>query len=270
MIHYDFRLSSGDRNVGTVYLPDQDSLNLPVMIYCHGWGGSRKLHHFTRKLCERTIATNMAFVAFDFFGCGETGGDNGKMTYTRWKRNLSDIMAWIREQRFADISKIGCYAFSSGSTAAFRLAAEDDGIAFIISIGTCISAHIGMGNGGPAKLLADNLELLRSGGTVKILNTDFGIEFFSDTISNAPLFTLKNIKCPVLFLQGLSDNIFRITDAKMGYQIMKQENLPVTHIEIEGGAHGLENVGDEALQIAFDWINSIGVTQNEKSKQQNT
>ena len=58
--------------------------------------------------------------------------------------------------------------FSPGSTAALRLVVKDDRIAFIISVGTCISAHIGMGKGGPAKLLADNLGLLQSDSKVNI------------------------------------------------------------------------------------------------------
>jgi pimeloyl-ACP methyl ester carboxylesterase len=254
MFSFNFKVDIGDQNVGTVYLPNDNSKNIPVVIYCHGWGGNRNLWHPTEKLCEMAINNNIAIVTFDFYGCGETGGDYSKMTYSRWKNNLSDIVSWVSSQPFADKSKIGCYAFSSGSTAALRFASEDSRLAFIISVGTCISAHIGMGGGGPAKLLADNFESLLSGGTTKIFGIDFVIEFFTDTVSKAPIHTLLQIKCPVLFLQGTADNTFRIADAKMAYQLMMYENLPVTHIEITDGKHELDNVANEAMQIVFHWL----------------
>jgi len=254
MFNYDFQLSSGDKNKGTVYLPNKESENIPIVVYCHGWGGNRQLWQITEKLCEKLIAANIAFVTFDFYGCGETGGDYSLMTYTRWKNNLSDILSWCAAQPFANVNTIGCYAVSSGSTAALRLASEDSRIAFIISVGTCISSHIGMSGGGPAKIFADNCVELLSDGKKEVLGVNFGVDFYVDTISNAPIYTIKNIKCPTLFLQGLDDNPYRCADAKMAYQIMQYEGSPVTYIEIIEGNHVLDNVADEAIQHIFNWF----------------
>jgi len=250
---YDFRLDSGDKNTGTVYLPDEYiGEKLPVLIYSHGWGGNRGLGAVLQRVLEKEIA----LVSFDYFGCGETGGDYSLMTYRRWKENLHDIVDWIFEQSFADTNKIGCYGFNSGSTSALRLAAEDKRIKYIISVGTCISVHIGMGGGGPAKLLADNIEHLQSGGMVKIFGVDFPLDFYLDTIINAPIqkHIVGNIKCPVLFLQGLEDNTFRCADARMAYDLLKYENVPVKLVEIENGDHGLDNVADKASGVIFEWL----------------
>ncbi|MCL2003669.1 MAG: alpha/beta fold hydrolase [Oscillospiraceae bacterium] len=254
MIFYDFKLSTGDLNVGTVYLPKENAKNLPVIIYCHGWGGRRQLWTPTQMLCNRAMEKGIALVTFDFFGCGETGGDHSKMTYTRWKENLSDIVSWVESQPFSDKEKIGCYAFSSGSTAALRLAAEDERLAFVISIGTCISSHIFMRTGGPSKWLADNLETLMSGGAVK----DFGLEFLVDTISGAPIHSMDKIACPVLFLQGTADNTFRCADAKMAFDLMSSVNptLP-TYIPLKDGTHELDNMADEAMAIVYGWLTTI-------------
>ncbi|MCL2884457.1 MAG: hypothetical protein FWF49_03100 [Oscillospiraceae bacterium] len=257
MFTYDFQLQTGDKNKGTVYLPHKDSTNIPVIIYCHGWGGSRRLWLPTEKLCERVLSANMALVTFDFFGCGDTGGDYAQMTYARWKNNLSDVFDWCLAQPFADPNKIGCYAFSSGSTAALRFAAADSRPAFIVSVGTCISAHIGMGGGGSAKIFADRYESLLSGGKEELFGIPFGVEFFIDTVSGAPIHTLQNIRCPVLFLQGLADNPYRCADAMMAYQLMKRENLPAAYAEFPGGNHELENVIDEALPRLFEWLASF-------------
>jgi alpha-beta hydrolase superfamily lysophospholipase len=256
MITYDFRLTTGDLNVGTVYLPDEDALNIPVVVYCHGWGGRRQLWTPTQALCDNAMKAGIALVTFDFFGCGETGGDYKQMTHTRWKDNLSEIVSWVQSQSFSNNDKIGCYAFSSGSTVALRMAAEDQRLAFIISVGTCISTHFGMGSGGPARLLADNLDGLISGGTANIFGIDFGIEFFVDTISKAPIHSMYKIKCPVLFLQGTADNPFRCADAKMAYDLMTLDKShgKTTYMPLEGGAHELDNMADEAMSIVFKWL----------------
>jgi len=256
MISYDFKLTTGDKNVGTVYLPSEDAMNIPVIVYCHGWGGRRQLWTPTQVLCDNAIKAGTALVTFDFFGCGETGGDYQQMTYTRWKNNLSEIVTWVQSQSFSNNRKIGCYAFSSGSTAAFRMAAEEQRLAFIISVGTCISTHFGMGSGGPAKLLADNLNGLLSNGTVNFFGVDFGIDFLIDTISNAPIHTINKVKCPVLFLQGTADNAFRCADAKLAYDLMTNDEpyTKTAYAPIDGGVHGLDNVADKAMRIAFDWL----------------
>ena len=254
MFTCDFQISTADKNIGTVYLPNKDSMNIPVIIYCHGWGGSRQLWLPTEKLCEQAISANMALVTFDFFGCGDTGGVYSLMTYTRWKNNLSDIFSWCAAQPFANADKIGCYSFSSGSTAALRFASENDQVAFVVSVGTCVSSHIGMGNGGPAKIFADHYEELLSGGKKELFGIPFGAEFFIDTVSGAPIHSLNKIKCPTLFLQGLADNPFRCADAKMAYQLMRKENLPATYFDFAGGNHELENVIDEALSRMFEWL----------------
>jgi uncharacterized protein len=254
---YDFQLTSGDMNTGTVYLPSKESKNIPTIIYCHGWSGSRQLWLPTEKLCEKALLSNIALITFDFFGCGETGGDYTLMTFERWKNNLSDIFSWCTSQPFADVHKIGCYSFSAGSTAALRLAQEDDRIAFIVSVGTCISSHINMVGGGPSKIFADNYKEILSGGKKEIFGVKFGAEFFVDAISNAPIHKMKKIKCPSLFLQGTADNPFRCADAKMAYQIMKNEGLSADYVELKNGNHELDNVIDDALYHMFNWLSSI-------------
>ena len=256
MFTYDFKLPTGDFNVGTVYLPRENIVNIPIIIYCHGWGGKRQLWTPTQALCDNAMNEGIALVTFDFFGCGETGGDYRDMTYSRWKNNLSEIVSWVETQPFADKTKIGCYAFSSGSTAALRMAAEDQRLAFIISVGTCISTHYGMGSGGPAKLLADNMEKLLSDGTANIFGVDFGIDFFTDSISNAPIHTMHKISCPVLFLQGTADNTFRCADAKMGYDltIQNRSNTKTAYMPLDGGEHELDNIAEEAMKYAFNWL----------------
>jgi len=251
MFSFDFQLTTGDQNKGTVYLPNEHATNLPVVIYCHGWGGSRHLGPAESALRDQAMKSNYALVAFDFYACGETGGDYRLMRYGRWKDNLAEVFAWCAVQPFANKTKIGCYSCSSGSMAALRFAAENHNIAFVISVGTAI--HLV----GVAKTLADHAAGLLVGEQHEFLGTTFGMDFFVDTVGNAPVHNLHNIQCPVLFLQGGNDSPWRCADARLGHDIMKRKNLPATYIEILGGNHGLENVPDEAVCHTFAWLSAV-------------
>jgi acetyl esterase/lipase len=258
MIINNFKINTGDQNSGTIYRPDSIKNNIPMIIYCHWWGGNRTLNPSTNKLCEKAVELGIGMITFDFFGCGETGGDYSQMTYGRWKENLSNIFSWVLNQEWVDKEKVGCFCISSGTIAALRFAQEDERIAFIISIATCLSLNIIMPNG-PGKLFIDNFDLLMDNGTVNFAGIEFGIDFYKDCIGKAPIYRLSELKCPVFFLQGQLDNIYRRTDAWIGFEIMKKNNLPVKYMELDGGDHGLDSVPERCAAESIKWLKEIGI-----------
>ena len=78
-----FQLADGDRNVGTVYLPEERSAPVPVLAVCFGGTSDRQLYPFTVELRARLTTAGAAVVTFDFYGWGETGGDPNDWTYGR-------------------------------------------------------------------------------------------------------------------------------------------------------------------------------------------
>jgi len=128
-----FRLETGDKNYGEVYLPDEFSGKLPVIIHCHGggMGTSGNLGGYSLTARDAAIARGMAFATFDCFAGGKTGGDYGKMTYGRWADNLIDVMNWLAAQEYINPERIGALGISCGSTTSLRAAAK--GANFIAS-----------------------------------------------------------------------------------------------------------------------------------------
>jgi pimeloyl-ACP methyl ester carboxylesterase len=255
----NFKLNTNDKNVGDCYLPDSFAGKLPVVIYCHGWGASKKLDKAPLALSKALTDLNMVMVSFDFFGAGETGGDFNQMTDARWASNLADVFNWVCEQSWADPKKIGCFGTRSGSTAALRFAEKSDKVAFVISVATCLGLYHGMHQGGPAKILVENLETLIQGGKARFFETDFDINFFKDHVTGAPIYEIQSIKCPVFFLQGADDNLYRRAEAWIGNQIMKKNSLPVKYVEIEGGDHILDKVPDECAREVVQWLREIKI-----------
>ena len=271
MYYYFFSLPKNDKNRGCVYLPHKESARLPVMIYCQGFGSALQPKRVMEDLLDFAVnKKKMAFVVIDLYGCGgynprqgeyAAQGNPEKMTYARWKDNLSDVFSWVKAKKFSDNSKIGFYAYGTATAAALRFAAESDELAYLISTGTCATDHIGMGNGGPAKLLSDNIKKLQNGETVEFMGINFGLDFFIDAVSNAPVHNISEINCPLLFLQGETDNPYRKADALVAFELIKLMNPDTKskHITFEGGDYCLYNVKEKAVEEVFAWLDGIGV-----------
>ncbi len=251
-----FQLANGDRNVGTFYLPDERRAPLPALIVCHGWPGDRRLSPFTEELVARATEVGAAVVTFDFYSSGETGGDPRGMSDGRWAANLADICAYVAGQDWADAARIGALGISSGSTAVLRCAIETRALIVGIAVATCLGHYIGMPNG-PAKRLIDNVDALLAGETVELYGYPCGLDYFKDFIGGAPIYRLHETTCPIFFLQGGADNVFRRTDARLGYEMMQWRGLPAGYREIESGDHGLSNVPQEAAMAVLDWLRAM-------------
>ena len=114
--------------------------------------------------------------------------------------------------------------------------------------------------GGAAKCFVDNLDALLAAERRPLFGVEFEKEFFIDDISNAPVHALLEgkITCPVLFLQGLADNVFRCSDARLAYDILHRAGLPAKLIEYPGGSHGLDETAERATDDLFGWLGEIG------------
>jgi pimeloyl-ACP methyl ester carboxylesterase len=260
-----FVLPAGDHNVGDVHLPDGGSGRRPVIIYCHGWNGSKEARPTTRALLDRCLPAGLSMVSFDFFGCGATEGDYRKMTYARWMSNLEGVVDWVAAQEWADPSRIGCFAVSSGTTAALRLAAASKKVAFVISVATALGLFMDMPNG-PGRTLVEHWDTLNGGGCATVFGTEFPLEFFRDFISRAPAYDLPHVTCPVFFLQGKLDNPWRRADAWLGFKVLEASGLPVKHVELDNGGHGLDEVPDLCAEEVMGWLREIGIVEGEANK----
>ncbi|MBV9282811.1 MAG: alpha/beta hydrolase [Chloroflexi bacterium] len=257
-----FQLPGGDRNVGTVYLPEEVAAPMPVLVVCFGGSSDRQPYPFTAGLCARLTAAGAGVVTFDVFGWGETGGDPNGWTYGRYAANLADVCTYVRDQAWADGDRIGALGISAGSTAVLRCAIETRSLTAGICVATFLGHYVSM-PAGPARLLVDHLDTLLTGGTVEARGRGsvvyrFGLDHFIDAIGGAPIYRLHKVSCPILFLQGGADNLFRRSDARLGYELLQSHGLPASYREIEGGDHILSNVAGEGAEAVLLWLRGIG------------
>jgi predicted alpha/beta-hydrolase family hydrolase len=256
-----FQLTDGDRNVGTVYLPERRATTVSVLVVCLGGASDLQPSPLTVELCTRLTAAGVGVVTFDFYGMGETGGDPNDWTYGRWATNLTDICTYVSAQEWADGDRIGALGVSGGSTAVLRCAIETRKLAAAIAVATYLGHFVTMPNG-PAKLLIDHLDSLLAGDTVEVKGTNtvghhFGIDMLKDAISGAPIYRLQTVNCPIFFLQGGQDNVYRRSDAWLGYELLRSYDLPASYLELEAGDHVLGNVPREGADAVVAWLREI-------------
>ena len=248
----------GDRNEISVYLPDPAAGRMPVIIFSPGFGGTREIGGSALKLCEEATKAGMAFVSFSPFSFGATEGADSDFTYGRWSSNLEEILAWVRGQPWADAGRIGCFAISSGTTAAIRYAQRSDDLRFVISVATSLSIHVGMNDSPHRRFLTE--ALARGSEEVPMyFGKKVGRAFYIDAELHAPIFDMPKTRCPVFFLQGAEDNLWRRSDAWMGWQAMLRAGLPVKYLEVAGGDHGLDARADLCARESLGWLREIKI-----------
>lgn len=255
----DLRLSFGDRNDMSIWRPNVHDERVPVIIYSPGYGGGKDLGAgIASELCTAAVAASIAFVSFTPFGWPETGGEDADFTYGRWSKNIEDIFHWLREQDWADAGRIGTFGVSSGTTTAIRYAQRSQDLKFVISVATCLSVHVGMSDS-PVRRCMQELLVDKTGVIPEYFGKKVTDKFYIDSVCNAPIFRMNQTKCPIFFLQGTKDNIWRRSDAWLGHEELKRAGLPTKYKEIIDGDHNLSEHMSEGVAETMQWLHEIGI-----------
>jgi dipeptidyl aminopeptidase/acylaminoacyl peptidase len=255
----DLRLPFGDRNDISVWRPNVCDGRVPVIIYSPGYGGGKDLGvGIAFELCSAAVSASMAFVSFTPFGWPETGGEDSEFTYGRWSQNIEDIYHWLCQQSWADPARVGCFAISSGTTTAIRYAQRSSDLKFVISIATCLTIHVGMSDS-PVRRSMQELLVEKTGVIPEYFGKKVTGKFYIDSICNAPVFGMNQTKCPIFFLQGTKDNIWRRSDAWIGHEALKRAELPTKYKEIVDGDHSLSEHMREGVTESMNWLREIGI-----------
>jgi pimeloyl-ACP methyl ester carboxylesterase len=249
-----FRLPDGDHTAGRIYRPKAPGESAGAFILCHGGPGGGQCN--PEAIATWDIDLAWTILTFDNYACGETGGSDAEMTFDRWGKNTADVYRFAQKLPGIDPKRVGLIGLSSGSEAALRCAISYETPAFIVSIATCASPNYG---NWPAEMLCHELEALQRGETRDCCGFQFPLAFFLDAVGNAPIYRIGEITCPVLFLQGTSDNAKRIGDALMGHEYMQRAKRRSTHVEIPGGNHELDNAVEQRTAAIRTWLQEIGV-----------
>lgn len=128
---------SGDAELaGTIHIPEglTGKRRLPAVILAHGFGGTKDGYHYL-VTCPWLNERGFVALRFDFRGCGESGGEKGRVIWTEEVEDLRNAVNLLQAQRYVDPDRIGVIGFSLGGCVALYAASSDPRIHTLVAVG---------------------------------------------------------------------------------------------------------------------------------------
>lgn len=127
-------IRSGENNLsGALHLPEYKKETIPLLIFVHGFVGSKVgEHRLFVKAARYFTERGYAVFRFDFSGCGESDGDYASVTLTNQLKELQDVIGYLSLIRGIDNKRITLVGHSMGGAVASLTAASDQRISQLV------------------------------------------------------------------------------------------------------------------------------------------
>lgn len=222
--------SHGQAVVGALHLPDMEKPS--CVIASHGLFSSKDSEKYIT-LGHRFHRKGIAFLRFDFRGCGESGGKTTETTVSDRLRDLNMAIGFVRSHPRIG-PRIGLMGSSLGGYISLIVSAGENGIRSVVTWAT------------PFTLAG--LEEKRGDEEMASL----GEEFFHDIKAHNLTSALGKVpNC--LVIHGDRDELVPVEQARMIYEHL---NYPKKMEIIEGGDHRLNHPDhrEKAIEMSLEWF----------------
>lgn len=120
-------IRSGENNLsGALHLPKHRREAIPLLIFVHGFVGSKVgEHRLFVKAARYFTERGYGVFRFDFSGCGESDGDYAGVTLTNQLQEVQDVVDYLSLIRGIDKHRITLVGHSMGGAVASLTAASD-------------------------------------------------------------------------------------------------------------------------------------------------
>lgn len=127
-------IRSGENNLsGALHLPEYREEAIPLLIFIHGFVGSKVgEHRLFVKAARYFTECGYGVFRFDFSGCGESDGDYADVTLTNQLKEVQDVVDYLSSIRGIDKERISLVGHSMGGAVASLTAARDSRIKQLI------------------------------------------------------------------------------------------------------------------------------------------
>ena len=239
-----FRNDERQKLVGVLSYPLGED-QCPGVVLCHGFAADKD-SHFLPALSEALVKEGLAVLRFDCRACGKSEGDE----HPTYRTMVRDVMAALRFMRGQDrISSVGLAGHSMGGTSVIMAAAEDGGVAAVVTFGAVARPSLSAGKK-KAEFTADGDGYsLRVGGRT----FRFSDAWFSDAQDVNPVEAVKGLQAPLLVVHGSEDDRVSLDEGK---EIFLKSRLPKSLKMVDGAGHTFKGHEDAVVRSATTFFSS--------------
>lgn len=236
----------GEKLVGLETRPSEDKSKYPTVILAHGFGATKEEDGMFDSIAENLANNGFLVYRFDFSGRGESEGDYQDTSLTKMRDDLQSILEFVKKQSIVDSSRIGILGQSFGTPTSITLNPKIKSLVLMGSFGHVRKVMSNLFGDG-YKSNGVSVRVTSEGETVKLNPV-----FWSELDKHDILKSIKQVKCPVLFIHGGSDDIVPLSEMET---LFDHANEPKEKLILEGADHGLEPKRDEMNKAIIEWFN---------------
>lgn len=220
----DFTNSRKENIAGIMRMPDDEN-DYNAVIICHGMNAGKNWHFLTL-LADNLARNRFITLNFDFSGYGDSQGEYEGQTVSKMLDDLKSAVDFLEKNK--NVKKIFLVGHSLGGSVCLLYAPDDERIKALI----IISARIRYEDILKSRFSDYDLKNIQNTGFIVIggkkINSSFVLDMKKHDFESAA----AKIRCPLLVVQGSSDEHIPIQNAREIYQAAKGKKS----IEIIDGA----------------------------------
>jgi len=244
---------------GSFHLPEGQSGPLPVVLFCHGFTGSRVGSHRIAFLMSRALERRgIASLRFDFAGCGESDGSFEEATLEKEIEEATTALRWLEGNRKLDLGRLGLLGISLGGSVAAVLAGRNPRVRSLV---------LWAGVARPEKVVAEKLdesarETLARQGLLDVGGILLGKPFVDSLRGVKPLEGIERSRAAILIIQGSMDETVPVEESEAFYRAALYRDkkgdgtFKSEKLLIEGADHTFNYVRWQnlLLQKSLEWF----------------
>lgn len=239
-----FKNCRGDRLSGVLHVPERTPARGAVIL-CHGMDSSKNSGKLVF-LGEALAARGLLALRFDFAYVGESSGRFEDLTCSG---EVEDLRAAYEFVQTWHRGKIAIFGSSLGGTIALLFAAEERGVAALVTLAA--PAHP---ENFPQRILTTaQLKEWHRRGFIDYNGRRMNVSLLNDLEKIDVPAAAREVRCPVLILHGDADLVVPSADARELYNCLSGE----IHLSmLPGGDHRLSDPAlmRRALGEAQEWL----------------
>ncbi len=235
----------GERLFGLVNTPRVKKAKYPTVVLVHGFGSDNEQYGLFDGLAGCLSEAGFLVYRFNFSGRGNSEGDYENTSLSKLKNELERILIFVRQRPEVDISRIGIWGQSFGTSVVIALEPKVNCIA--------LSGAISHPNAVLKNLFADGYNPDGISTRVKVDGeiTKIKPQFWKDLKDHNLLESVKKIHSPILFVHGSRDTTVPVSEME---EYFLRANDPKEKIIVKGAVHNFEPHREELCEIAVGWF----------------